>query len=87
MAQKRYRDVHSKERQFQIGDPVFVQNFSSGPTWLPGIIKEVKGPVFYTVTLSDDRVIRKHVDQIRPRTVPMSSTPDENIADDFLPGS
>ena len=57
LAQKRYHDVHSKERHFQIGDPVFVQNFSSGPTWLPGIIKEVKGPVSYTVTLNDDRVV------------------------------
>ena len=61
--------VHYKERVFQIGDPVFVKNLGSGPTWLLGTIKEVQGPLSYAVTLADSRVVRKHVDQIRTRTV------------------
>ena len=84
LAQKRYHDFHAKERLFQIGDAVFVKNFSSGPTWLSGIIKEVRGPVSYTVTLSDNRVVRKHVDQIRPRTVTTNET-EHTTSADFLP--
>ena len=53
------------------------------PTWLPGIIQEVRGPVSYAVTLSDERVVRKHVDQIRSRTVVAESQ--NEIADDYLP--
>ena len=46
-----------------------------------GIIKEVKSPVSYTVTMSDIRVVWKHVDQIRSPIVSMY------ISDDFLPAS
>ena len=51
LAQKRQHDVHCKERVFEVDDPVLVKNFGDGPTWLPGIVKEVQGPLSYTVTL------------------------------------
>ena len=86
LAQKRQHDVHCKERVFQINDPVFVKNFGSGPTWLSGIVKEVRGPLSYTVTLSDGREVRKHVDQIRTRTVASTNLESDNeTSDDFLP--
>ena len=34
-------DVHSKDREFQIDDTVFVENFGQGSKWLAGIIDEV----------------------------------------------
>ena len=66
---------------FQIGDPVFVRNFTNDPTWLSGEIKEIRGPLSYTVSLFDGRLVKKHVDQIRYRTV----TVPEAREDDFLP--
>ena len=33
-------DVHAKERNLCVGDPVFCLNFGVGPKWLPGVIEE-----------------------------------------------
>ena len=64
-AQKRNHDDHTNLRVFQIGDPVFVRSFTNGPTWISGKIKEKRGPLSYTVILSDGRIVKKHIDQIR----------------------
>ena len=80
-AQKCNHDGHTNLRVFQIGDPVFVRNFTNGPTWISGKIKEKRGPLSYTVTLSDGRIVKKHVDQIRSRTV---NVPNADVHD-FLP--
>ena len=34
-------DTYARDRQFQIGDNVFVENFSHGPKWLAGTVKQV----------------------------------------------
>ena len=63
-----------------------MKNFGNGPTWLPGIVKEVRGPLSYIVTLYDGREVHKHVDQIRIRTVASTNLESDNeISDDFLP--
>ena len=51
MAQKKNHDRHSRDRVFQIGDLVFIKNFGNGLPWLPGEIKEIQGPVSYSVLL------------------------------------
>ena len=43
---------------------MLTQNFSFGPKWIPGIIESVTGPVSYKVMLGDERIVRRHVDQI-----------------------
>ena len=80
-AQKRDHDNHSDIRTFQIGDPVFVRNHTNGPTWLSGETKEIRGPLPYTVLLLDGQLVKKHIDQIRYRTVTVLDTSE----DDFLP--
>ena len=74
-SQKRNHDIHTKGREFQIGDQVFVKEFPSGKDWLEGTITEVRGPLTYHVTLSDGRVIRRHVDHLRKRTSQTSNLP------------
>ena len=73
-------------RVFQIGDLVFIKTFRNGLSWLPGEIKEIQGPVSYSVLLNDGHSFKRHVDKIRVRTVSDSSvnTPD-SILDDCLP--
>ena len=49
-------DDHVKARKFEIGDSVFVCNFSQQhppPKWLFGQIQDIRGPVSYTVQLHD----------------------------------
>ena len=65
-------DQKARPRQFVIGDTVLVKNFSAhGEKWLPGRIIEERGPVSFTVELSDGRVVRRHVDHIHASNVVM----------------
>ena len=82
--QKTSHDVHTKERHFQAGNPVFVRNLplSSAPTWLPGKITAVHGPLTYIIQLEDGRHVRRHVDHIRPRDASHGST---STPDDWIP--
>ena len=57
-------------REFIINEEVFVENYSGrGARWLPGVVVEVTGPLSYKVELGDQRIVRKHVDQMRSRKV------------------
>ena len=69
-------DAHARNRQFQIGDNV-VENFSYGPKWLAGTVKQVRRPLTYMVKLLDDRIVQRHVDHIRIQTCGSSSVPDD----------
>ncbi|XP_065902359.1 uncharacterized protein [Dysidea avara] len=64
MSQKQYYDGHSKARSFQHGDKVLVRNYRGHPSWLPGIVKGVLGPVSYQVELNDCQLWKRHVDQL-----------------------
>ena len=46
---------------------VYVRNFRSGTTWIPGTIESAIGNVSYEVMLEDSRMVRRHVDHIRQR--------------------
>ena len=65
--QKFHHDLRAREREFCIGNSVYVQNFGKGPELLSGIITERRGPVSYNITLPDGRCFRRHVDHIRNR--------------------
>nr|XP_034954613.1 uncharacterized protein K02A2.6-like [Zootoca vivipara] len=56
-----------RTRYFNPEDLVWVRNYARGPTWVPGVISRASGPVSYYVTLSQDQVWRRHVDQLRRR--------------------
>jgi len=81
-AQKKNHDNHAKLYNLKVGDPVFVRNFNKGPKWLSGTIHDVRGPVSFTVSLTDGRLVRKHIDHLRFRTVTVELNNDNN---DFLP--
>lgn len=60
-------------RVFRENDPVYIKNYGSGRPWLPATIIETTGPVSYkTANLTDGDINRRHVDQVRLRTVPNS---------------
>ena len=65
--QKFHHDLRAREREFCIGNSVYVQNFGKGPELLSGSITERRGPVSYNITLPDGRCLRRHVDHIRNR--------------------
>lgn len=63
-SQKQYHDQCSQDRSIQVNDDVFVRNYLKGQMWLPG---KVVSQQLYDVSLSDGRVVRKHLDQLRSR--------------------
>ena len=67
LKQRVYHDRHAKDRQANVGDPVYVTNFSSGPCWLPGVVVNKSGPVSFIVKLLDDRTVRRHQYHVRAR--------------------
>ena len=60
--QKIQHDAHAHPRLFQVGDHVYVRDFSSGhstPAWIKGEVMECRGPLSYAVRLADGRVVRR----------------------------
>lgn len=62
--QKDRHDQSSRERNFAVGEDVFVWNYLQGDQWLPGSIEQKTGPVSYRVKLTNGKVIHCHHDQI-----------------------
>jgi transcription initiation factor TFIID subunit TAF12 len=87
--QKHGHDQRAKERDFKPGDPVYVRNMAQGATWLPGTIVEVRGPVSYTVSLEDGRLVRRHVDHLRSRELSDANPSNTTVPnwDNTLPAS
>lgn len=63
--QKYGHDKHTRARAFQVGDRVYVRNFTGTPTWIPGTIQDQTGPVSFRVQLSGGRIRKRHVDHMR----------------------
>ena len=63
--QKLYHDKCVINRQFRVGDEVFVWNYGKGDRWLPGRIVESLSPVTFRVRLVSGVEVKKHADQMR----------------------
>ena len=87
--QKEQHDLRSRERNFGVGDDVFVRNYHHGNKWLPGVIQQKTGPVSYRVRLATGKDRRCHQDQVRKRSVefPRVLDRDSDIPDIDLPSS
>ena len=71
--QKSYHDQRSKARQFEINQSVLVEDHSGNSKWIPGIILSRLGSMNYEV-LVNNKVFKRHVDQILKSPESMSST-------------
>ena len=58
LRQAKGHDVHTKPREFNVGELVYARNYSPVPMWLPGEIVEKHGSTLYTVLLIDGRRVR-----------------------------
>jgi len=56
--QKRYNDLHTRERRLCIGDQVMVQGLGMG------LILQQPGPLSFKTRLRDGRVFRRHQDHL-----------------------
>lgn len=66
-----FRDDSQRVWEFCPGDAVYAWNYQGSTKWVPEFIASVTGPLSYQVRLSDGRVWRRHVDQLRNRASPL----------------
>lgn len=66
--QKESHDKGCKLRSFEIGDSVYVRNYSGGPKWIPAVVESCTGPLSYKTTLGQGQTVKRHVDQVRARS-------------------
>ena len=50
MSQKQRHDLHVKERTMIEGNQVYARNFGQVSQWVPGVVRQWKGPTTYEVT-------------------------------------
>ena len=76
--QKVYYDLHTKPKQFLVGESVWIKNFRAGKRWIPGTITGRRGKVMYTVTEEGSTVMwHRHANQLRVRSVILPSSSNE----------
>ena len=71
------RYTHAKFRHFETNDPVNVRNYGVGDKWMAAAIRQQTGPVSYQCELGNNCLVKKHVDQIRPRSVSYQPKPEQ----------
>lgn len=77
--QKQDHDGTSHERSFDVGDKVFVHNFTGNLKWIPGIVTHLRSPIDLKIRLVDGRTVRRHIDHVRIRTVPHQPSEDNDL--------
>ena len=88
--QKANKDNKARPRSLSVGDPVLVADLPSKDTWLPATVVRTLGSRTYELKLSDNRIIRRHIDHIRNRhhtesNSEASSRPNTDIQTDWVP--
>ncbi|XP_060118370.1 uncharacterized protein K02A2.6-like, partial [Heteronotia binoei] len=62
--------IREAARGFFAGDPVFARNYAQGPMWVGGRVRQVIGTRHYEVSTEWGQTLRRHIDQLRRRTLP-----------------
>ena len=73
--QKEAHDQHAKYRKFQNGDLVYARNIHGSPTWVPGVVTAMSGPVSMVIQLEDGQAVHRHTDHVKAR----STTPEPQV--------
>ena len=72
-SQKSHHDIHSRRREFFLGQRVMARNYREGPRWIAGTIAEKRGPLTYLVQIREDILWKRHIDQL----IQAADTPDD----------
>ena len=64
--QKIAYDKHAKQREFTVGQAVWVKGQNHQQNWLPGVIVKQRNSVSYTVNVSG-QLWHRHIDHLRER--------------------
>ena len=72
--QSKIPQPHQKPCNFSIGDKIYAKNYLGSPSWVPGTIVKVTGPLSYHVVTKNGIEIHRHADQLCPRSLNSNTT-------------
>ena len=82
-SQKQHHDKKSRDRHFQLGQSVLVENNKPEPKWVVGTVVEKLGDISYRVQIGN-QVWKRHIDQLLQTTITQANTDTNNdITDDL----
>ena len=81
--QKTHYDKHIKQRHFAKGQLVMVKDFIV-KKWIPGEIVNTTGSLSYSIQVENGRIIRRHVDHIKSRSVITVNSPSQPYTNDTM---
>ena len=64
---KEWHDEHAKSRSLVLGVAVLARDYGGADKWVSGIILQRLGPVTYDKEISNGQIIKRHIDQLKPR--------------------
>ena len=67
--QSKILQPHQKACNFSTGDKIYAKNYLGSPSWVPGTIVKVTGPLSYHVVTKNGIEIHRHADQLHPRSL------------------
>ena len=76
-SQKQHHDKKSRDRHFQVGQSVLVENNKPEPKWVVGTVVEKLGDISYRVQVGN-QVWKRHVDQLLLTTITQANTDTNN---------
>ena len=81
-SQKQHHDKKSRERHFQVGQSVLVENNKPEPKWVVGTVLETLGNISYRIQVGN-QIWKRHVDQMLQTTITQANTDnnDDNTDD------
>ena len=65
--QKAQHDKHAKSRSLVPGAAVLARDYGGADKWVSGIILQRLGPITYSVEISNGRIVKRHINQLKPR--------------------
>ncbi|XP_054272675.1 uncharacterized protein K02A2.6-like [Macrosteles quadrilineatus] len=70
----------SPQRKFKENDSVFARSYNQrGPKWIPAKVTRITGPLSYHLTTKEGIEIRRHIDQLRPRSETSKVSPNSHL--------
>ena len=82
-SQKQHHDKKAKERHFQVGQSVLVENNKPEPKWVLGTVLEKLGDTSYKVQVGD-LIWKRHVDQLLQTSITQTNINSKATDDDDL---
>ena len=65
-AQTRHHNQHAKPHMLEVSQTDIARNLGSRSKWMPGVLKQIRGPLSYVIEMDNGVQWKWHMDHILP---------------------